>query len=93
MPTQAITSRTCRKTVLGAFYPSLVPLNNMVYFPVTTRRITPASICENDRVATEVAVACRLVKNPSEGYLCHLLIMAQARLKWIVTQRRLGPIS
>jgi len=67
MPTQAVTSSTCREAVLGAFWPSFVPLDNVVDFPVTARPITPASIFEDDRIATEVAMACRLVKKCVAG--------------------------
>src|SRR3989442_12128217 len=90
MPTEAVTPGTCRKAVLGALKPALVSLDNVVHFPVTARLINPASILEDDRVATEMAVACRLVKNASQGSLCHQLMMAQTRPKWIGTPNQTG---
>ena len=62
-----------------------MPLDDVVHFPVTVSPITPASILEDDRVATEVAVARRLVKNSPQGCFCHQFMMPQTRPKWIVT--------
>ena len=80
MPAQAVTPGARWKAILGTFQPALVSLDNVVHLPVTPRLVNPASVLEDDWVATEVTVACRLVKNASQGCFCHhYLMIAQGR--------------
>jgi len=62
MPAQTIAARTCWQAILRCLCATFIPLDNVVYFPVSIRRLGPAAILKLNRVAAKMAVPARLVE-------------------------------
>ena len=71
MPPQAIALRACGQAVFGALVPALMPLDDMVNFPIAGKIFRPSAFLDLDRIATEVTMPIRLLEYSSELICAH----------------------
>ena len=77
VPPQAVAGGASRQGVLVRLRSPLASLRYVIDFPVAFGTLCPPSALEDDRIATEVTVAVRLLEDRPERCVPHGLIFAR----------------